>query len=499
MSWELNIWNADRSTLVQNLTNAATGGLSGGYRWQLTPHGDTVQLEFSGRNDRLRLPPRAVVQLKVDGAPAYWGVLPDPPSGGSPDPETVQVLGGREALRRTLMDGTVYRNAGVYTIARDIFSRLTPPALTYTASQIGDGSGTDPGPELDTYYAPTATLDEVLTALQKAAGVPGGVDAQGRVFLGRPQPAALTVAYAGQPWRRLRVQGRETVTQAVMRVVSAPSGLDNSGLWNVVNGTVTPYLPKTVTVTATHAEHPIYRAQQAQAVPPGVSVLTNVPPTIPAGDGTQNITNSAAAVDGNPDTFASGTGTTWRAQYFLSNSSAVMVLGVRITYTLALDSNATVDMRVRSESALSGVSRNTVVASTPLEASDSPVARTIILPPDARHGAWQAFDIQLRTYGSSTINVRDVVFFTLDEQAALRVAASYLQVPYASPAEITLRSLTPPTPTLTVTGSPDGDLSGSTSLWEYEHTADQLRTTRVRLGSDGQSDISRAIKFAVGR
>lgn len=498
MPWTLEIWNPTRTQRLRTLSSDTATELDGGFRWQLDQYGDCRQWEATGRNDRLGIPPRAVIRFSVDGDAWFHGVLPDPPSVTSPDAEALTALGGREILAAALMDGAVYRNQGVYQIARDILSRLCPPALTYDATQIGDGSGTDAGPGLNTFYSPTATLADVMDALAKSAGVPWGVDALGRPFLGRPASAPLVVPYAGQPWRRLTVQGREACTQAVLRVVSAPSGLDSAALWNVVTGVVTPYLPRTVTVTATHPEHVTYHAHQAVEVPEGVSVLTSTSPTIPVGEGTQNLTNPSAAIDGNPSTYASGSGSTWRAQYFLSDAAAAIVVGFRITYGLVLG-DARVELRVRSESALSGTARNTVVATMTLDGADSPVARTIILPPDARHGAWQAFDVQLRTYGASSINIHEVVFFVLDEDAAQRVAESYLQVPYGSPAEVALDRLVPPTPTVTVTGSPDGDVTGPAAQFEYTHLPLQPRRTVVKLGATGQSAAARELRFGGAR
>ena len=336
----------------------------------------------------------------------------------------------------------------------------------------------------------------MLATLAESAKVPWGVDALGRPYLGRPATAPLAVAYAGQPWRRLPAQGRETVTQAVLRVVSAPSGLDSAALWNVVSGVVTPYLPATVTVTAAHPDDPTYQTQQAVETPEGASILKSTAPTIPAGDGTQNITNPGAAIDGNPSTYASGSGLDWRAQYFLSDATSAIVLGFRITYGLILG-DARVDLEVRSESALDGVNRNTVVATMALGGADAPVSRTVILPPDARHGEWQAFSVQLRTYGASAINIHEVVFLTLDEDAAQRVAESYLQAPFSTPAELTLPGLIPPSPTVTVTGSPDGDVSGPAGLFVYTLTTKDGRQTLVRLGTTGQDQTVRALRWAV--
>lgn len=205
MPWELNVWNPNKTALLRTFTHLAPGGLLGGFRWQASRHGDMGNLELSCRNDVQLIPPRAVLALEVDGNPAHYGIAPDVPSLASPDAETLLVLGGREALRTALMDGKVYREVGVFHIVRDVLARLCPAALTYDPLLIGNGSGTDAGPTLDLYYAPTADLVTVLDALAASAAPAWGVDAQGRVFFGRPPAALLSVPYTGQPWRRLQV------------------------------------------------------------------------------------------------------------------------------------------------------------------------------------------------------------------------------------------------------------------------------------------------------
>lgn len=494
MSYELRIWTANKGLLLNTLTQAAAGGLVEGFKWQITSAGDTVQLEGAGRNDRLRIAPRSVVSLRVDDAPVFYGVVPDPPAAGSRDADTWQALGGREALRRTLMDGVVYRNQGVYTIARHIFSRLAPTTLIYDPALIGDGSGTDTGPIIPLYYAPTSDLGTVLSALGKAAGVTEGVDAQGRIFLGRPAAPPLTIAYTGQPWRQLRVQGRETVTEAVLRAVSAPS---------VPSGTVLrdDYLPRTITVSAQHAQHSLYLASKSVEPPEGVSVVTGQYVTPVIGSQHPNnpspITNASNMVDGDPDTYADvpiGFG-----NLVLMEAPADRVIGYKLTYSLP-DYNRLADFDVGTYTR-----RGTIDSSLYLPITNGRQTVVVIVPPsaDVNGPTWYtAGTLETSVYAMPpnppvTLRVYDFQLLTVDDLTAQRVAETFLQVPFTTPAEITLPGLIPPTPQVTITGSPDGDVTGDTTLWEYVHQPDQPRSTLIRLGSDGQSDVGRAIKFAL--
>lgn len=494
MSYELKIWTANKGLLLNTITQAAAGGLEDGFKWQLTSAGDTVQLEGTGRNDRLRIAPRSVVSLSVDGEPAFYGIVPDPPAAGNQETDAWQVLGGREALRCTLMDGVVYRNQGVYTIARHIFGRLTPPTLTYDPTLIGDGSGTDTGPIIPLYYAPTSDLSTVLSALGKAAGAGAGVDVQGRIFLGRPAAAARVIAYAGQPWRQLRVQGREAVTEAVLRAVSAPSLPSGARLRN-------NYLPRTVTVAAQHAQHSLYLASKSVEPPDGVSVVTGLYVTPMTGSQHPSnpapITNVGNMVDGDPDTYAEvpiGFG-----NLIFMEAPASRVIGYRLTYSLP-DYKRLADFDVGTYTRRGDFDTTLYLANTGARQTV-----VVIIPPgaDTTGNTWYT-NATVETAVHSTppsppvaMRIYDFQLLSVDDVTAQRVAETFLQVPFTTPAEITLPGLFSPTPQVTVTGSPDGDVTGDTALWEYTHQSDELRSTRIRLGSDGQSDVGRAIKFAL--
>ncbi|MHA0043488.1 hypothetical protein [Deinococcus sp. PEB2-63] len=491
MPWTLEIWNPTRTQRLKTLSSDTATELDGGFRWQLDQYGDCRQWEATGRNDRLGIPPRAVIRFVVDGTPWFHGVIVDPPSVTSPDAEALTALGGREILAAALMDGTAYRNRGVYQIARDILSRLCPPALTYDATQIGDGSGTDAGPGLNTFYSPTATLADVMDALAKSAGVPWGVDTLGRPFLGRPASPALAVPYAGQPWRRLTVQGREACTQAVLRVVSAPS-LPDSG-----TATYTYGLPATVTTTATHAQHPTYRATRAVDGPDGVGLVR---PAVPASTARSSSYDAAPVLDDNAGTYVTVDLT--NVQRILGvRSAAARVVGVEFDYALPGTQDSPTDpfgwtlAYFPADGIASGI----------LPVSNGIRTVRVILPPGINPPAnWTAdFTIGAMLAVSPTPSTRLFVyrvrFLTVDEDAALRAATSALQVPYGSPAEIALDRLVPPTPTVTVTGSPDGDATGPAAQFEYTHLPLQPRRTVVKLGATGQSAAARELRFGGAR
>ncbi|GGO24701.1 hypothetical protein [Deinococcus humi] len=487
LSTKLMIWTADKSELVNLITNDAPGGIEGGFKWQLSPSGNTIQLEFSGRNDRVRVPPRGVVQLVVNDDDAFYGVMPDPPPLSASEATAMHVLGGQEALRKVLMDGEVYQDQGVYDIVRDVLQRLCPPSLVYDPTVIGNGTGTDHGPTLSTFYSPTSNLVTALDTLAKTAETTWGVNASGQVFFGRPALDALTVAYSAKGWMDLPIQGREAVTRAVVRIVSAPA-LPNGGIARWSYG-----LPKTVIAVAESADHDRYRAEAAFDVPEGVSLTR---PVLPTGN------SSLSSFDGSP-TFDDDPATT--VQVALSPTARILALDAPIGRTVGAEfeyvwpsAQSTPAYRWR----LYLDSIGAVAEGDLLPVSGLQTVR-IILPPGTTAGpSWDG----LLTIGAASVDtptpdvpleVSRVRFLAVDEDVAQRVAESYLQPPFAAPAEVTVGSLFVPTPDIVVTGSPLGDLTAPTTLWEYQHDDGDITTTRVRIGATGADPTVRALKFAL--
>lgn len=499
MPWTMSIWPANKSGPPRLVTNLdVLKGIDDGFAWTLSPHGGCVKLVLRAMNQRLRLGPLDIVQLTINGTPWYYGTVPEPSHIEQPDVEEQVVLGGREILRRALMDGKVYRNAGVYAIVRDILGRLCPPGVTYSAALIGDGTGTDTGPTLATFYSPTATLLDTLTGLAKSAGCIWDVDVLGRVFFRPANAAPLTVPYAGQRWQRLRVQGADACTQAVLRIASAPSLPGD--------GQLSPgYLPRTVTATATHADHALYGASQAVEPPEGVSVVRSqsLPPTVYTqlvGGTPPPVQTPENVSDGNPDSYAVvPIGYGWAV---LLEQFAGRCVGFRMTYEVPQYNAASAwDLAVLVRRGAN------IDAQVNLSTTNGRTTITAIVPPDASmDGATWPTTVGLETsvYANPptpTISmwIYELTLLVVDDDAAQRVAESYLQPPYYQPTEVELRGLVPPRPQLTVTGSPDGDVTGETGAWEYQYTLDQYGVTLARLGSDGQDDEARAIRLAIRR
>ncbi|MFC4426200.1 hypothetical protein [Deinococcus navajonensis] len=435
----------------------------------------------------------------MDGQPVFYGICPDPPSLGSPDAEVFTVLGGREALRLSTLDDTVFRGQGVYQIVRQILATtMRPDAIKYTATNIGNGTGTDAGASLDLFYSPTNPLSDVFDELAKAANVTWSVGPDGEARFGQLAHVPLVVPYAGQPWRRLPVQGRETVTRSVLRVATNLAGIDAVRFIDHPN-----YLPATVTTEAELPEHPVYQASQAFEPPEGVALVRPERFT----DHTQvNVTNPGSAYDGDPATFAllqdSAASPPLLNLRMLGSHPPRRPVGLELTYQTLGSARVRVELQYSQPARTAALP---VVQFMLPESSGTSTTRLVIPPPAASSidpsVPWTFSAIFTVLYSGASpapeLRLMDASWLYVDEDAALRSAQSHLQVPFAAPAEITLPELVSPTGAVTVTGSPDGDVTGPVELLQYEHTPENPRTTRLRMGTTGTDPNVRALRWSV--
>lgn len=162
----------------------------------VTPPGAGKSLNLYVKQSALEVPPRAIVQLSIDGTAVFWGpavIVPheDSPGAGPRDSdrdalERVTVLGGEQLLKDSivgprLLDREALGDLGsndVSTIALEICTLYAHPALTVDYLNFPAVSSS-----LEIFYRPYSTLEVALTEL--AQTVPGGanfwVDALGAV------------------------------------------------------------------------------------------------------------------------------------------------------------------------------------------------------------------------------------------------------------------------------------------------------------------------------
>lgn len=183
---------------VENGRDASTGAvvMRGFDPAIVTPPGAGKSLNLYVKQSALEIPPRAIVQLSLDGTAVFWGpavIVPheDSPGGGPRDSdrdalERVTVLGGEQLLRDSivgprLLDGPALEalgSADVSAVALEICSLYAHRALTVDYLHFPDT-----GSSLSIFYRPYSTLEVALSELAQA--VPGGasywVDANGAI------------------------------------------------------------------------------------------------------------------------------------------------------------------------------------------------------------------------------------------------------------------------------------------------------------------------------
>jgi hypothetical protein len=488
MAWELTIYSPDRSS-ERSVTQDDASGIVGGFKWTREPNGDCTSLSFDVKNADLLIGARNLVRLWVNNVYHFYGIVTDPPPLSSVDRVTVTAYGGREILKLVLNDSKVYRNMGIYAIVRDILSRLCPPSLSYVPAYIGNGSGGDAGPTLDTFFKPNQSLESVLTTLANSAGVDWSVNALGIIAFGQPAGADLVVGYSGQGFRRLNIEAREVCTEARVSIVTGAS---------LPNGATASYfgtgLPGQIYITATSPENALYHAAQMFTPPEGVALVVPLP--YESAGLYNQVSNLAPISDGDPLTSASITLAIGNSVLEVMSQFSRPV-GFEMVYEV-LGSNVPTDAF--------GFAYNSPTSATSGPVPQSPGRQTLrgILPPAAPADVPQyrgRFSVSARTASSGgtvqpgELRVYSFSFLHADDIQAYSVAVSHLVSPYTTPAEIKLDYLQAPTRRATITGTPDGDLTGPIAQFEYQHQNDRRATTLVKLGATGQSDTVKAIRF----
>lgn len=501
MSWTLKI-HSPTGTLQKTLSDTASAGISGGFKWQRRGTGDCVQLEFDVINATAGIGPRAIITLDVSGVRQFWGVAVDPPSLLSRDIETLQVVGGRELLTKRLVDHCVHKNATPFVIATDLLTRLNHPVLT---------SAVTPHPNvgnLELYYSPQKPLAEALDDLAKTAGheTVWGVDAMGVVFF-RPKGTTSTTITQQRGWRYLHTQDREVCTRAIVRTLSAPKNLSSLSYGAHPFDPRTPpagvhalherggYIPASVSMSAEHTEHSTYGAEKSAQMPAEQAAFFARMAHIPLSG--MNLSGIEGLNANGPSGFILQSGVdAWRLNgnsFDLSDgvfgtTNGTQFFGVRFKYS----SDAKL-MGVRLRHYYKHTDGSFTVAYGWGWPTSGYKIADFWLPPDARQldARWimSEFDFYGREAGYAEID--DVEFFLLNQRVVGGYAQSLLRTPYASPAEVEVFGLLSPTPQVSALGQ-----TADALIWDYEHTPEHPTTTRIRFGADGQNPTARAIKFA---
>jgi len=488
LSWELRVWTPNKATLKATYTNTAPGGIAEGFRWSVRGDGNCEQMRFQAVPSQVDIAARDVVQLLVDGQPAFYGYIETAWPAGDGRLREYVAVGAAELLRQRLMDTATYAQQDVAAIVRDIASRLLPPAITYDAARVPDtGAVLELGPSV------LVPLNKVIEDLARSVGgIAWGVDSTGTFFFAPPSGSA-SVGYEEQGLNWLPVQSEEIVTRVAlwMAIPPVPSTADT---WEAISAVGVGYterdLPNRYYIH--YYEDPLHSTYGAEKA--FVYRDSAVPWASRGGSvASSTVTNPNNATDGDNTTYAAGPG-----DLILFPGLGTQRYAPRVTIIYE-------STEPGGTATLSHTCTNVGIITGEFIRIDLPDTGgqkrliELVLPVLGPSGFCETSGTKLELIGiPNTGKVYAVVFYEYDAVRLDDYARSLIRLPYQTPAEVEWHGYHPPVRYLIVTGAPGGDLTGEVETWEYEWTSRRMRSV-ARMGSRGADPAARAIRILADR
>jgi len=487
LSWELRVWTPNKATLKATYTDASPGGIAEGFRWSVRGDGNCEQMRFQAAPSKVDIAARDVVQLLVDGQPAFYGYIETSWPANDGRVRGYVAVGADRLLQQRLMDSTTYAEQDVGAIVRDIASRLLHPAITYDPARVPDtGRKIVMGPSI------LVPLAQVLSDLARSVpGITWGVDATG-AFWFAPESSSISVGYAEHGLNWLPVEGEEVVTQVAL-LMALPPAPGNAEVWESFSGAGYGYeqrdLPNRYYVH--YYEDPsnaTYGAEKAyvyrDAIVPWAERGSNVSGTV---------SNPTNASDGNAATYASGPG-----DLTATPGPGTQRYAPRATIiyeSTEAGGTATLRHSCTNAGAITGDWLRIDLPNT----GGKPRLIELVLPVLGPSGFCETAGTWLDMGGiPASGKVYEVEFYEYDTVRLDNYARSLIRLPSQTPAEVEWPGYHPPARYLTVTGAPGGDLTGEVETWEYEWTPRRMRSV-ARMGSRGADPAARAIRILADR
>lgn len=480
MSWELRVWTPNRAELKATYTPTNPGGIADGFRWSVRGDGNSEQMRFQAKPAEVDIAARDIVQLLVDGQPAFYGYIETawPPDDG--EKREYVAVGAAELLRQRLMDEKTYAEQDVAAIVRDIVDRLRHPAIMYDEARVRDTGGV-----IELKEGTLVPVYNVIGDLANAVGgTTWGVGSDGTFFFNEPGHTA-TAGYEIQGLDWLPVEGEEVVTKVCL--VNTLSNLEERHGSYDYRPTFAFGASNLVIYQYEAPEHDLYGAEKAYVYNGRLLRLTT-PDDVDALTST-NLGDPNKAVDCNDITYAS------------SDTDGSVILRAKLK-RVAYGVLALVDIKDVSNypSIMIGVyhydasgtltgyySKGTGIISS---AGKYPLMYYFPIPNRTAYSEVKAYIYYAAA--ADAIRVHRLCGLVMDDLSAY--ASSLIRLPYQSPAEVEWQGYQPPARYLTVIGAPGGELTGEVDTWEYELYPRRIRTV-ARLGSRGTDPTARAIRI----
>ncbi|MGY2892746.1 hypothetical protein [Deinococcus sp. UYEF24] len=530
MAWTLTTRDAG-GTVKKTLTQAAPGGLVGGFAWRNQPSGDCITLDLQGFGNQTGIEDRDLVQLDVNGTLVSFGVAQEVVNPRDPSQGAYNIVGARELLGKTVMDSKRYLNLDVALIVQDIASRLLPGCILYNAALVPLT-----GKVLSDWYAPGLSLDKAFENLGKSvsdAGVPTGVKASREFFFGGPDAPDISVAYGlTTDLKLLRINGADTVSKAYLLAVSGPSGATPGSVYrDSSTATSPPYAFAPIAYTATDPSYAKTLTSATFLAPAGSDLLEQgIRGLSVANIQSNEFVDVAKLVDGDLTTFAYAqpdSGPVFdgvaRAIYTFDGTQDDAVIGFRLLYSLTMGNSPQAQ---GADTALNRVGltythdfavRDSAFLSWPVAATGGQMREIIaVYPPPLQYGppfgltlgSGVGYKVKLELdlflsslaadvsgAGAGSFKVYEFVPIRVNGVNASQLAASFLVPPASIPAEVRLPGLYTAGKGLTITGTPGGDLTGDLAEIAGEHSETALSTTIFKLAQPGTSETARLVRL----
>ena len=469
MSWTLHVWSPDKSTLRASYTDTAPGGIVDGFEWSVRGDGSPTAMQFKARPSLVDIRPRDIVQLVINGASAFYGVIIVSHPNNNDEIATYTATGARELIEKTSLSNGSYPAGDVSATVRSLVSGYLHPALTYDAAAIPD-SGTQAEP-LTTL--PDQMLGDVLESYADGLGWTWGVDADGVVFF-RPRSGSIDVPYSESDIAWLPALSDDVVTRGVVVVVQ------------------TEYGP--MFYAHEDPQHALYGTSEILRADPSIADRQQYASLV-AVDGAVDwevyndssnawvagATDLGYLTDGDKQTRAHVYGqytgdvcqpalTTFGLTLGLASTS--YLLGIELDAEALNGKGLSVGYRayISDEYKISLPSRYS--GFVPLNAAGATSVLVGARGNCSNIGAWDVAIYEAVPYVAGDL---------LQE-----TARSLIHLPTVRPAEIRLPGYVQPQPTLTVTGAPGGDVSGDVAEVRYKHTRGEMLTIyRMARRGDG--------------
>jgi hypothetical protein len=483
-TWTLNVYTPTGgphvpSSLIASYSNSSPGGIVEGFQWSCAPHGDCLQLEFSAVPKLVNIPPRYMVQLVVNGTPAFYGYISRGWYATSGRAERYTAIGAAQLLRQRYANVTITGSTEIAGIVNQVMA-FKHPAINYT------GTPPNTGYTLSTFKAPWVDIATILKDLAAAAGgVSWGVRPDATFYFQSVSSVRAT-SYVTANLRYLPVEAAE--------------------VWDIVR-LIHPATGATYTYNAGFG----LSAEKAVLVPNMPDYMDRLSGTFSASHNISNLDNSSVTGGINPDWLYDRDPTTGYVFYYDPPSGLICLpfvttRGCIFTFT-----------PTPGQLLLWQVDAGLV----PLEAPNYPQARTLnillshsqsgpsllsyfelkdgytYVPSNIETGYNSAFYVGAQVNNSCTpyrLAVRRFAVYT-PGATLQRFASALTQNFYQSPSEIHIPGYVPPTTLLTLLNTPSGDVTNPVGRWEYRYTIGEGLYSIARSGASGIGPEAEAIRI----